>query len=198
MELIRIGEKIISRDRLLKLVSEILHRRSRGATQQEVASVLGVERSFVSHLEGLGEIRRGRRIALIGLSAENRTQIEEIAREYAVDFIFLPDEDHGHFTLSGENPIELFNQVLEILTKLKEFDLVILLTPDKGLSLLEKVLGKEVVSISLCKPGGGYLNPQELKSLLSKLIIKGKGGKWRERGRKYKSWLLKKRPRSRS
>ncbi|MEW6188521.1 MAG: hypothetical protein AB1466_00175 [Actinomycetota bacterium] len=198
MELVRIGEKIINRDRLLKLVSEILHRRSRGATQQEVASVLGVERSFVSHLEGLGEIRRGRRIALVCLSAENRTQIEEIAREYAVDFIFLPDEDHGHFTLSGENPIELFNQVLEILTKLKEFDLVILLTLDKGLSLLEKVLGKEVVSIPLCKPSGGYLNPQELKSLLSKLIVKGKGGKWRERGRKYKSWILKKRPRSRS
>ncbi|MDI6689494.1 MAG: transcriptional regulator [Actinomycetota bacterium] len=194
MELIRIGEKIISRDRLLKLVSEILHRRSRGATQQEVASVLGVERSFVSHLEGLGEIRRGKRIALIGLSAENRTQIEEIAREYAVDFISLPGEDY--FTSPGRDPVELFNQVLEILTKLKEFDLVILLTPDKGLSLLEKVLDKEVVSIPLCKPGGGYLNPQELKSSLSKLIVKGKGGKWRERGRKYKSWILKKRPRS--
>jgi predicted XRE-type DNA-binding protein len=59
MDILRIGTKVIDRHRVHEHVDQALDLRSTGMSQQEVAAALGTERSFISRLEGLGEIRRG-------------------------------------------------------------------------------------------------------------------------------------------
>lgn len=198
MELVRIGEKIISRERLSQIISEILKKRSGGATQAEVATTLGIERSFVSHLEGLGEIRRGKRVAVLGFPVKNKTEIEVLAKEHGVEFAYLLSEKE-RLNLA-EDGAELFNKVLDVLVKLKSFDVVLILASDMRIRALERILEGEVIGIPIGESPikeDVYVDPERIGSILS-AITTGKRGKWRERGRKYKSWLLKKKPRSKS
>ena len=74
--LLRVGEKIIDRDKIYKAVDDILEMRSRGLSQQEIANRIGLDRTAISRLETLGEVRKGGRIALVGFPIKN---CEEIA-----------------------------------------------------------------------------------------------------------------------
>lgn len=71
-DLVRIGDKVIDRARLHRLIDQALDLRAGGASQQEVADRLGTDRTFVSRLETLGELRRGRRIGLVGFPVANK------------------------------------------------------------------------------------------------------------------------------
>jgi transcriptional regulator len=54
VRLYRIGDKVVSEDKLRDAISAILEDREAGATQDDVARSHGVQRSFVSFLETLG------------------------------------------------------------------------------------------------------------------------------------------------
>jgi len=149
MRLLRIGDKIVDRDRLVNMISEILQRRAIGATQQEVAVAMGLERAFVSHLEGLGEVRRGNRIAIIGFPISNKEELEDVAHKFAVDFIYLLSEKERKEYVGRRNGIEIFNELLELLASLKDYDVVVFLASDKRIAMLEKILDKEVIGIPL-------------------------------------------------
>jgi transcriptional regulator len=58
MDYIRIGDKFISISKINRNVDEILELRCRGYSQQEVSRILNIDRTFISRLEGLGEVRR--------------------------------------------------------------------------------------------------------------------------------------------
>ena len=48
MDLVRIGDKLISRRKLQRAIDKILERRAAGASQQDVAAELGIDRAVVS------------------------------------------------------------------------------------------------------------------------------------------------------
>ena len=89
MRLIRIGEKVISEEKLRKEISKILKLRTEGLTQEEVARKLGVERTFVSRLESLGEIRRGEKIALVGFPVKNKEEIVSLSEKFGIDYTLI-------------------------------------------------------------------------------------------------------------
>lgn len=149
MRLLRIGDKIVDRDRLVNLISEILHRRAIGATQQEVAVAMGLERAFVSHLEGLGEVRRGNRIAVVGFPIANKEELENIARAFAVDFIYFLSEKERREYVRRRSGTEIFNELLELLAGLKDYDVVLFIASDKRIAALEKILDREIIGIPL-------------------------------------------------
>ncbi|GAG04097.1 unnamed protein product, partial [marine sediment metagenome] len=84
MRFIRIGEKVISKEKLNKEINKILELRTKGVTQEGVARKLGVERTFVSRLESLGEIRKGKKIALIGFPIKNKEELTCLAKELGI------------------------------------------------------------------------------------------------------------------
>ena len=88
MDLIRLGEKIISRRKLNNVINEILGLRAKGLSQTEVASRLGVDRTLVCRLESLGEIRKGRRLAVVGLQVLNKEEVQQALEREGVDFCF--------------------------------------------------------------------------------------------------------------
>lgn len=172
MRLLRIGDKIVDKDRLVNLVSEILQRRAIGATQQEVAAAMGLERAFVSHLEGLGEVRRGNRIAVIGFPIANKEELERIAEQYAIDFVYFLSEKERKEFVHTKGGAQLFNELLDLLSSLKDYDIVILLASDKRIATMVKILDREIIGIPI---GGSPIkrdrkvDPTVLADVLSKV-----------------------------
>jgi len=148
MELVRIGDKVVSRDKLLDAVDAILTDRAAGATQEEAARHAGVQRSLVSFLETLGEVRRGPRVALVGFPIANCGEVRELAEKHAVDFVLVVSQAERESIESG-SPATVFNQLLETLSVLRDFDTLVLVASDWRIKTIERILGTEVVGIPL-------------------------------------------------
>jgi len=204
VELIRVGDKIINLQKVSKLVNKIIRMRSNGSTQADVASMLGIERSFISHLEGLGEVRKGKKIALVGFPIANKSDIEAVADEFGIDFVYLLSETERRAFASRESGIELFNELLDMIAGLKDYDVVLFMGSDLRISQVEKILDKEVFGLSIGPSPiteDKHVDPAQLRDILEDLRIREDEetkGEEHERSSKRKSWLLSKRPRRRS
>lgn len=148
MRFFRIGEKVVSQEKLFDALTDILADREAGSTQEETARRHGVQRSFVSFLESLGEVRRGARIALVGFPVANAAEVKELAERHGVDFVLVLDQAERE-SIEGASGGEVFNRLLETLATLREYDIVILAASDWRIELIERILGREVVGIPL-------------------------------------------------
>ena len=116
----RIQHKIISRQKIDVKISRILDMRSRGFSQQEVADRLEVDRTFVSRLEGIGEIRKGETIAVVGFPIGNKEEIQSILEKEGVDFALLfTEKERIAFVENGPEPSvkrahEYYRQIQEL------------------------------------------------------------------------------------
>ena len=144
----RIGDKVISREKIVEGITDILRDRERGATQAEAARAHGVERTFVSWLENLGEIRRGRRVGLVAFPVSNGDQVRALADAHGVEFTLVMSQAERQ-AMSGSRGDAIFNQVLETLAILKDYDVLVLLASDWRIGTIEKILGREVVAVNL-------------------------------------------------
>ncbi|MDO8916147.1 MAG: transcriptional regulator [Coriobacteriia bacterium] len=148
MRFFRIGDKIVSREKLVEQITGILRDRERGATQADTAKSHGVERSFVSWLETLGEVRRGRRVGLIAFPVANGDEVRALAEAHGVEFLLVMSQSERE-SLEGSPGDQVFNRVLDTLATLKDFDVLVLLASDWRVGTIEKILGREVVALTL-------------------------------------------------
>jgi hypothetical protein len=148
VKLYRIGDKVVSEDKLHDAIGAILDDRAAGATQEDAAHAHGVQRSFVSFLETLGEVRRGNRIALVAFPVANADEVKALAAHRALDFVLVLSQEERESIESGE-VTEVFNTLLETIATLRDFDTLVLLASDWRISTMEKILGTEVVGIPL-------------------------------------------------
>jgi hypothetical protein len=144
----RIGDKIVSREKLVEQITGILRDRERGATQADTAKSHGVERSFVSWLETLGEVRRGRRVGLIAFPVANGDEVRALAEAHGVEYVLVMSQTERE-SLEGSPGDQVFNRVLDTLATLKDFDVLVLLASDWRVGTIEKILGREVVAVTL-------------------------------------------------
>ncbi len=167
----RVGEKLISRDRILAVVDEILTLRQAGLSQQEVADRLGTDRTFVSRLESLGEVRKGGSIAVIGFPVANKDEILKVAAESGVDFTFVLSEEERWSFLQGKSGFELFTEAAGLLEQLSGHEIVVLLGHNRPAQLLEALLGRRSAVYHLAQAPGrvAYFDPVELADLLTQL-----------------------------
>ncbi len=149
MDFVRIGDKVLSRSKINKVIDKIFDLRSRGWSQQDIAQELGTDRSFVSRLETLAEIRRGKRIALIGFPVANKEEIARVARQEGVEFVLLLDEKERWGFVQDRSGLEVFNEIMTLLSQIREYDLVIILASNKRVKLVESLLDKEVISVEI-------------------------------------------------
>ncbi len=146
---IRIGDKIISIDRAVRVLKQTLRLRSQGLSQQEVARRLFLDRSFISRLEAIGEIRKGRRIAIIGFPIENKQELIDICRERGLDFTYILNNQERWALVGREKALDFFNRVMEIISTLKGYDTLILLTSERWHKLAEALLDLQIIFINL-------------------------------------------------
>ncbi len=148
MKLYRIGDKVVSEDKLRDAIAAILEDREAGATQDDVAKSHGVQRSFVSFLETLGEVRKGSRVALVGFPIANAREVKALADRHALDFVLVLSQEERESIESGE-VTTVFNTLLETIATLRDYDTLVLMASDWRIKTMERILGTEVVGIPL-------------------------------------------------
>lgn len=149
MELIRLGEKIISRRKIDQIIGEILNLRAKGLSQTEVASRLGVDRTLVCRLENLGEIRKGRSLAVVGFPILNKKEIQEVLEREGVDFVFLMSEEERWEFIKQKSGVDLFDSIMEMIARAHSFDQVVVIGSNQRIKIFEAVLDKEVVGFEI-------------------------------------------------
>jgi len=149
MDLIRVGEKLLDRRKIYSAIERILDLRIRGFSQEEVAQKVGVDRSFISRLEKLGEVRRGLRIAVVGFPVANKEELHRMLEEEGVEYIFLLTEAERWDYVRKKSGLELINEIMEIIARLREYDVVVLLGSDYRIKLGEALLGREVIGVEI-------------------------------------------------
>ena len=147
MQFIRVGEKIICKEKLDREINKILELRAKGITQEGVARKLGVERTFVSRLESLGEIRKGKKIALVGFPIKNKEELTHLAEKLGIEYVFLLTQEERFEFIKKKGKSELFNEIIEIIVNLSDFDLIIFMGSDMRVPLVEKIFSIQVIGI---------------------------------------------------
>lgn len=172
MGYIRIGEKLVSREKIMRMVDKVLERRASGLSQQEVATDLGLDRSFISRLETLGELRKGGKISLIGFPVGNKEELADIAEEFGVDHVYLLTEAERWALIRERSGAELLNEIMSLLGALRAFDTVILIGSDMRIKLAEALVDKQIIPIYIgASPirEDKYVDPEELRAVLQGL-----------------------------
>lgn len=171
MDLIRIGDKLVSKDKIRRSVAKVLERRAAGFSQQEVAAELGLDRTVISRLETMGEVRKGRRIALIGFPVQNKEELKSLAKEIGIDFVLLFSNTERYGYIESLSGADLFNWVLETIVRVRECDTVIFLGSDRRIEAMEALVGSErLVSVELGSSpltADRYVQPERIRSILS-------------------------------
>jgi len=144
--------------------------RASGKSQQEIASHLGIDRTFISRLETIGEVRKGQKVALVGFPVLNKEELREVARTEGVDYTLLLTDDERWNFLDNKSGVELFNQIMELLFRFKECDTVIFIGSDLRINLAEALLGSDAV-IGVCigsspVKGSVYVEPEYIRDLI--------------------------------
>lgn len=172
MDLVRIGDKVISLVKIINKVKEILKLRMLGLSQQEVAEKLGVERTFISRLEGIGEIRKGQSIAAIGFPIKNMAEVEAILKTYGVEYFILMSEEERTAFVNDCSGVQLSNKIMELINKFRSFDTVIVMASDYRIRIARDLLDNKIIEIDIGKSPikeDVNVNPDILTNILKTL-----------------------------
>ena len=151
MDFVRIGDKVISLIKITNKVKEILKLRMLGLSQQEVAEKLGVERTFISRLEGMGEIRKGQSIAAIGFPIKNKTEVEEVLKNYGVEYFILMSEEERTSFVNDCSGVQLSEKIMELINKFRSFDSVVVMGSDYRNRIARELLDNKAIEIDIGK-----------------------------------------------
>lgn len=175
MDLVRIGDKVIDRQRIYRMVDRILELRASGLSQQDVAQELGIDRTLVSRLESLGEVRRGRKLGLVGFPVGNRQALEEVARSEGVDFVWLLTEEERRRFIGERSGAALLNDLMLLIARARELDHLIFLGSDMRIRLVEALLGPDrVTGIQIGTSPiteDRFVDPEQIRRLIRQLRV---------------------------
>lgn len=145
MDLVRIGDKLISLAKIHNMVAEIFEARSRGLSQSDVSAQFNLDRTFVSRLETLGEVRRGPSMALVGFPVANKEQIAALSEDLGVDFVWIMSDDERRAFVQSRTGVELVNEIFRLAHQVRSYDTVILMASNARVRLLTAVLDTHAV-----------------------------------------------------
>ena len=170
--LLRIGDKLINRQKIYRTVDQILNLRCQGLSQQEVANQVGVDRTVISRLENMGEVRKGKSVALIGFPIHNCEELEQVARQEGIDYCLLLTEKQRWQFLKQNSGVELFDSIMQIISEVRRSDMVIILGSNMRIKLIETLLDKEVIGIQIGESPiaeDKYVEPEIVRDILRKI-----------------------------
>ena len=172
MEPIRIGDKLINRNKIHKQIDAMLELRMQGFSQQEVAKAYATDRAFVSRGESLGEIRKGGRVAVVAFPISKKEEILTLAAQEGIEFSVVFNDKERWAFLRDKNGVQLFNEVMTIIAKLRESDIVIVAASNLRINLAEAIIDKHVIGITIGESPieeDKHLEPQLIKDIMQKI-----------------------------
>ena len=170
--LLRIGDKIINRQKVHQIIDEMLDMRSQGLSQQEVAKRVGIDRTVISKLETVGEVRKGGRVALVGFPIQNCEELRCMARQEGVDYSLLMSEQERWDFVQNKTGVDFFNGIMELIATLRNYDIVIILGSNMRIKLMETLLDKEIIGVQIgASPiaEDKYVDPETIRAIVRQL-----------------------------
>lgn len=149
MEVFRIQDKIISWEKIENTLRKALQMRARGLSQQETAARLMIDRTFISRLEGIGEIRKGQSVACVGFPLQNKQEVQDILEKEGVDFILLMNEEERLDFVNRRSGKELLNVLMDLTARMRSYEIVIGIGSDERLKLIEGVLDAQFIGVEI-------------------------------------------------
>lgn len=174
--LLRVGSKIINVNKIHHTIDNVLAMRSGGASQCETAEYFGLDRTVISKLESLGEVRKGGKAAVIGFPIKNCEELGLIAQQEGADYCLLMSEQERRSFVENKSGAALLDEILRIISHLREYDKVIMLGSNMRIKVLETLLDKDVVGVQIGKSPieeDQYVDPEELRGIMRQLFIQG-------------------------
>ncbi len=147
--LFRIGNKLVSLEKTFHVTEKVLELREQGYSQQETSDRLKIDRSFISRLETVGEIRKGNRIAVIGFPLANSKAVMEVCSAYGLEYYLILNNNERWEMVQDKQALDFFNSMLELLTQLRKFDLLVMITSQKWYHLAEALLDIQIIHLDL-------------------------------------------------
>lgn len=170
--LLRIGEKIVNKQKIHQTIDAVLDMRSKGFSQQEAAKRFGLDRTVISKLETMGEVRKGGLVALVGFPLKNCEDLRQMARQEGIDFSLLLSEKERWGFVQSKTGVELFNNIMEIVATLRKYDIVIIIGSNMRIKLMETLLDKEVIGVEIGESpiaDDKYVDPETVREIIHQL-----------------------------
>lgn len=178
MEFVRIGEKLINIAKIDETVRQIIKMRSEGMSQQEVASKLQLDRTFISRLESMGSVRKGGCIGLMAFPVENKDELNSLADRYGIEQrLILSDKERWHL-VEGSSGIDFFNHAVSVIEQFQRCDIVMVFCSAKWNRLAAALLDNEVFTVEIGPSpirGDVYVDPQHVERMLQPFMQVGHG-----------------------
>lgn len=130
-------------------MDEVLRLRAEGLPQTTVAERLGLDRSFVSRLETIGELRKGARGALLAFPVANAEDVRALAARHGLEFVLVWNNAERERFLAERSGRELVHELLALVARLRTFDRVVLVASEQWLDLGRVLIGPGLVPVSL-------------------------------------------------
>ncbi|HHU29344.1 MAG TPA: transcriptional regulator [Firmicutes bacterium] len=172
MEFIRIGDKLINLRKINETVRRILQLRSKGLSQQEVASKLSLDRGFISRLESLGNVRRGGRIGIVAFPVKNKAELTALADRYGVEDRLILTNSERWQLIEGSSGVDFLHRVFTIIEQLRRCDIVLVFCSSKWCRLAAALLDNEVIMKEIGETPLSedvYVDVAEISSLLDSI-----------------------------
>mgnify|MGYP000990787192 FL=1 len=173
MDFYRIGDKIISQKKILTGIEKILRLRSQGKSQHEVAEIMGVDRSFVSRLENLGELRRGKQIGVVGFPIKNKEEIRKILSDRGIENCLLMNEAERTSFVQSKPGSDIVNEMMMLIQEYRMYDTVIVLASDMRTKWIEALLDQQVITVDIGTSPlteDVYVEPDRIIEILDHLV----------------------------
>lgn len=169
MEFFRIQDKIVSWNKIASTLKKALTLRARGFSQQETADRLAIDRTFISRLEKIGELRKGQSIACVGFPLKNKEEVRQILEKEGVDFMLLMTEKERLDYVNNRSGKDVLNEMMDLIARTREYDVVILIGSNERLRLIESILDTQVIPIEIGTSPiteDKWVDPELLKKIL--------------------------------
>ena len=173
MDFYRIGDKIISQKKILTGIEKILRLRSQGKSQHEVAEIMGVDRSFVSRLENLGELRKGKQIGVVGFPIKNKEEIRKILSDRGIENCLLMNEAERTSFVQSKPGSDIVNEMMMLIQEYRMYDTVIVLASDMRTKWIEALLDQQVITVDIGTSPlteDVYVEPDRIIEILDHLV----------------------------
>ena len=149
MDFYQIADKVISQKKIMTSIEKILKLRSQGKSQHEVAEITGVDRSFISRIENLGEMRKGKRIGVVGFPIKNKDEIRQILMERGIENSLLMNEAERTSFVQSKPGSDIVNELMALIQEYRMYDTVIVLASDMRTKWIEALLDQQVVMVDI-------------------------------------------------
>jgi formyltetrahydrofolate hydrolase len=100
-------------------------------------------------LEGIGEVHKGKDIAVAGFPIKNKDEVISVLEKHGIDFYIIMTEQERREFAESKNGAELINELMALLAKGRSYDVVIVIASDMRSKMLAALLDKEIITINI-------------------------------------------------